>query len=223
MDIKKMGNFLKQLRKEKGMTQEQLAQMLNVAGRTVSRWETGSNLPDLDILLALSDFYEIDIREIINGEREGNEVEEAQKETVQAVAAYSSEKETRHLGHIIGIVVSGIIAWSISLAVNLFFMNSVKHGVLVLAFTIIAFILYSACVLLHSTCRSMRGYLTALIGGFSAVVVSNTVLMFVFFGTGTYYNWGLSGIYYALGIVIIAFLCSGIIVTIINQKAAIKS
>ena len=69
MDIKKMGNFLKLLRKEKGMTQEQLAQMLNVAGRTVSRWETGSNLPDLDILIALSDFYEIDIREIINGER----------------------------------------------------------------------------------------------------------------------------------------------------------
>lgn len=41
MDQKKIGSFLKELRKEKGFTQEQLAEKLNVAGRTVSRWETG--------------------------------------------------------------------------------------------------------------------------------------------------------------------------------------
>ena len=41
VDQVKIGNFLKKLRKEKGITQEQLAQILNVSGRTVSRWETG--------------------------------------------------------------------------------------------------------------------------------------------------------------------------------------
>lgn len=41
MDQKKIGSFLKTLRKEKGLTQEQLAENLNVSGRTVSRWETG--------------------------------------------------------------------------------------------------------------------------------------------------------------------------------------
>lgn len=222
MNIKKMGNFLKLLRKEKGMTQEQLAQMLNVAGRTVSRWETGNNLPDLDILIALSDFYEIDIREIINGERKEKEMDAAQKETVQAVAEYSKEKETRHMGHIIGIVVSGILAWSVSLAVTLGFLNNVKHGILVLVFTVIGFALYCACVLLNRSCRSVRGYLTALIGGFSAVIVSNIALMLVFFGTGSYHNWGLAGVYYALGIVLAAFLCSGIVVTIINKKTLSK-
>jgi len=40
----KIGNFLKKLRKEKGITQEQLAEILNVSGRTVSRWETGGSL-----------------------------------------------------------------------------------------------------------------------------------------------------------------------------------
>ena len=44
MDLKKIGRFLKYLRKEKGMTQEQFAELLGVSGRTVSRWETGVSL-----------------------------------------------------------------------------------------------------------------------------------------------------------------------------------
>ncbi|MBR6718257.1 MAG: helix-turn-helix transcriptional regulator, partial [Oscillospiraceae bacterium] len=51
MDQQKIGNFLKTLRKEKGITQEQFAETLNVARRTVSRWETGSNMPDLAVLI----------------------------------------------------------------------------------------------------------------------------------------------------------------------------
>ena len=61
MDQKKIGLFLKQLRKEKTLTQSQLAEQLNVSDRTVSRWETGTNLPDLSILVELADFYDIDI------------------------------------------------------------------------------------------------------------------------------------------------------------------
>ena len=41
MDQKKIGSFLKELRKEKDIIQEQLAEKINVSGRTVSRWETG--------------------------------------------------------------------------------------------------------------------------------------------------------------------------------------
>ena len=47
MDTKKIGAFLKQCRKEKNLTQEQLAEKFGVSARTVSRWETGSNMPDL--------------------------------------------------------------------------------------------------------------------------------------------------------------------------------
>ena len=56
MDTKKCGAFLKELRREKGLTLQALAEALGVSGRTVSRWETGVNLPDLDLLLELSDF-----------------------------------------------------------------------------------------------------------------------------------------------------------------------
>ncbi|MFR9236402.1 MAG: helix-turn-helix domain-containing protein, partial [Eisenbergiella massiliensis] len=59
MDQKKIGSFLKELRKEKGLTQEQLAELMYVSDRTVSRWETGSNLPSLDILIRISDYYNV--------------------------------------------------------------------------------------------------------------------------------------------------------------------
>ena len=49
MDQSKVGRFIKELRKEKNLTQEQLAEQFNVSRRTVSRWETGNNLPDLDV------------------------------------------------------------------------------------------------------------------------------------------------------------------------------
>ena len=62
MDQKKTGRFFKELRNEKGWTQEQLAEKLNVSGRTISRWETGNNMPDLDMLIEMTDFYDVDIR-----------------------------------------------------------------------------------------------------------------------------------------------------------------
>ena len=69
MNQQKMGELLKHLRKEKRMTQEQLAEHFYVSSRTVSRWETGSNMPDVSMLIDLADFYDVDIREIIDGER----------------------------------------------------------------------------------------------------------------------------------------------------------
>lgn len=95
MDQKKMGSFLRALRKEKGLTQEQLAEQLSVSDRTVSRWETGSNMPDLSVLVELADFYDVDIKEIIDGERKSEKMEKETKDTLLKVAEYSQyEKKT---------------------------------------------------------------------------------------------------------------------------------
>ena len=81
MDQKKIGSFLKELRKEKDITQEQLAEKIKVSGRTVSRWETGSNMPDISLLAELADFYDVSISEIIDGERKSDNMNEEVKET----------------------------------------------------------------------------------------------------------------------------------------------
>lgn len=104
MDQKKIGEFLRTLRKEKGLTQEQLAEEFNVSGRTVSRWETGSNMPDISIISEIADFYEIDIRELIDGERKNEPVSE--EETVSKIIEYADGEKT-HLSK--KVMVSSIV------------------------------------------------------------------------------------------------------------------
>ena len=99
MDQKKIGAFLKALRTEKGLTQEQLAGEMLVSSRTVSRWETGSNLPDLSVLLTLADFYGVGLRELLDGERRPEPMKESSdsetRTTLQLAAGYSEEINRR--------------------------------------------------------------------------------------------------------------------------------
>lgn len=94
MDMKKIGTFLKLLRKERGLTQEQLAEKFFVSAKTVSRWETGTNLPDLSILIEMAEFYDVDVKELLDGERKSEIMDQKTKETLSKVADYSKlEKE----------------------------------------------------------------------------------------------------------------------------------
>jgi transcriptional regulator with XRE-family HTH domain len=94
MDQTRVGGFLKELRKGKGITQEQFAEALGVSGRTVSRWETGNNMPDISILVDIADFYDVSIPEIINGERKSEIMEEQERKVADSMADYATaEKE----------------------------------------------------------------------------------------------------------------------------------
>ena len=73
MDQEKVGIVIKTLRKEKGMTQFQLSQMLNVTDRAVSKWERGLGCPDISLLSKISEIFSVDIRSILVGDMEENE------------------------------------------------------------------------------------------------------------------------------------------------------
>ena len=92
MEQKKIGLFLKKLRNENNLTQEILAEKLNVSSRTVSRWETGSNMPDISMLVELSEFYQIRIPEIIDGERKSEKMNQETRDTAVKIAEYSNNK-----------------------------------------------------------------------------------------------------------------------------------
>ena len=93
IDQVKIGGFLKDLRKEKGLTQEQLAEKFGVSSRSVSRWENGNTMPELGILVELAEYYEVDIKEIIDGERKSELMEKEEKETLQKVADYAEAEK----------------------------------------------------------------------------------------------------------------------------------
>ena len=91
MDMQKIGQFLSQLRRERGLTQEQLGDQLGVTNKTVSRWETGTYLPPVEMLQALSEFYGLTINELLSGERlSAREYQEKAEENIKTVLSQSS-------------------------------------------------------------------------------------------------------------------------------------
>ena len=89
MEQQKVGSFLKELRKERNLTQEQFAEQLGVSGRSVSRWETGINMPDISLLVEIAEFYDVSISEIIDGERKSGKMNEEVKETALKLSDYT--------------------------------------------------------------------------------------------------------------------------------------
>lgn len=69
MDTIKIGSFLSMLRKEKGLTQQALADIFHVSNKTVSKWECGDAVPEITVLLTIATFYQITVDEILQGER----------------------------------------------------------------------------------------------------------------------------------------------------------
>ena len=97
MDTIKVGAFLKELRKEHNLSQEQLADKFNVSSRSISRWENGNTMPDISIMIELADFYDVDIRDLLRGERKSEKMEENLKETLEMVAEYTEADKAKIL------------------------------------------------------------------------------------------------------------------------------
>ena len=73
MDIEKISNLIKNKRKEKGLTQEELAEKINVTEKAISRWETGRGTPDISLLIPLSKTLGISVGELLNGKEDKGE------------------------------------------------------------------------------------------------------------------------------------------------------
>ncbi len=100
-----VGNFISKLRKEKGLTQKELAERIGVTDKAVSKWETGKCYPDIEIVEKLSLLFNISINEILSGEKILPEKiqQEADKTIVQAM---KTSKKEKHKGQIIALILS---------------------------------------------------------------------------------------------------------------------
>ena len=108
MDMLKMGVYLKKLRNEKGLTQEELAEKFGVTRRTVSRWETGYSLPDIDVLIEMSDFYNVELKDLLQG---GNKnMENKEKETAILVDDYNKTNNNKSYKVVLVYLSLGIIS-----------------------------------------------------------------------------------------------------------------
>ena len=127
MDQQKIGRFLKELRKEKNITQEHFAEIMGVSNRTVSRWETGSNMPDLDVLIQIADYHGVELREILDGERKPNTMDQEMTETVLKVADYSNREKEKLTGKMHIMFLVGIAAFLVYMVLD--FMGVASAGI----------------------------------------------------------------------------------------------
>ena len=135
MDTKMIGSFLKELRKENNMTQEQLGERIGVTNKTVSRWETGNYMPPVESLILLSDIYGISINEILAGKRmEMDELKEVADENVTKVLGELEDDYKKFEKRMIVIlIINAILAISIITLMPLKSAKDVAIFVMVLA------------------------------------------------------------------------------------------
>lgn len=107
MDQDKIGLFIQTLRKDHGLTQKQLSQMLGVSDKTISKWETGRGLPDALYLSRLCQILEISVSELLSGEKLSSEI--YSERTEKTIVTLLKEKETMNRSRWIQMIVSGIL------------------------------------------------------------------------------------------------------------------
>ena len=113
MDQMKIGKFIADCRREKSLTQSQLAEKLNITDRAVSKWETGRAMPDSSIMLELCDILDITVTDLLNGERvESNRPDINEAQLLEAV----KEKQQADKRLLLIEIFLGVLAVAILLA-----------------------------------------------------------------------------------------------------------
>lgn len=107
MNQKQIGTFIADLRKQKGMTQVQLAQIMHVSDRTISKWENGRGLPDPSNLMLLAQILEISLNELLSAKIIENDMEYRKKaeENILSVLVSQSVMETMSLFSILVMII----------------------------------------------------------------------------------------------------------------------
>lgn len=108
-------NKLYQLRKQKGLSQEELANRLNVSRQTISKWEVGDSTPDMEKLISISDLFEISLDELVMDKKPKTSNERSVKlesidEIKQKVLTNDNKKSAKKVLKIIGIIIAVIVA-----------------------------------------------------------------------------------------------------------------
>ena len=119
MDQEKIGKFILKLRKDKKMTQQELADKLNVTDRAVSHWENGRSIPDVSLFKSICEVFDISVNELITGEKLSKEklIKQSDENIINTLK--DSDKHKRKSKSIITILIIGIIILLIAILIGI--------------------------------------------------------------------------------------------------------
>ena len=122
MDSNKMGAFIAQVRKERGLTQLELAQKINVTDKAVSKWERGVSFPDIKIIEALAKALGVSVSELMNGERMENAVRAGESDNISNDDILTENK--KYAGKIVNFRTYIIVLAAVVLSLSIFLLDS---------------------------------------------------------------------------------------------------
>lgn len=145
----KTGKFIAELRKEKNLTQMQLADMLAISDKTVSKWECGKGLPEVSMMIPLCEILEINVNELLSGERlSEKEYREKAEENIMDLISEKKESKKKIALAVTTVACSILAAVTLDILVSLFDMSkSIKIAVFVVIVIVLVGSLAVACVL----------------------------------------------------------------------------
>lgn len=140
MDLIRIGGFLRQLRKEHGLTQEQLGEKVGATNKTISRWETGVYMPPVECLAMLSELYGVSINEIVAGKRVETEsfADVAEDNIADALKSIEKSRVAFENRMMVMLAITTVITISIILMLPLESVKDVVVFVLVIALAFIS-------------------------------------------------------------------------------------
>jgi len=122
MNQEKIGNFILELRKEKNMTQQELADKIGVTDKAISKWENGRGMPDLSLMKPLCRELDISINELISGERiDKKDYQEKLEENIMNTIDYSVQEQKKQTK--VFKIILGTTVITIALFVSMFFID----------------------------------------------------------------------------------------------------
>ena len=123
MNLIKIGKFIAEQRKQKNLTQEQLAEKLGINNRTISRWENGINMPDISLYKKICEVLDISVEELINGEKTKKENVKQSYEKALITTVDSNEKQGKKINKLLKILALVISVSIISILIIIIYYN----------------------------------------------------------------------------------------------------
>ena len=124
MDNEKFGKLISEARKEKNLTQKEIAKLLNVTDKAVSKWERGKSYPDISLLEPLGKILEVNIVELLKGDK----TDKKENEQLILNAVYLYKKELKKKRKAIGIAISIILLIILGIIVLIWYWNKPKYS-----------------------------------------------------------------------------------------------
>lgn len=136
MDQEKIGKFIKEERKNKKLSQEELGELLGVSNRSISKWETGVSLPDISLFKPLCEVLDISYNELLSGERlNKTNYQEKLEDNLSNVISYASKKDNKFNDALILLMV-------LSTFLSIYFINVNNKVWIPLSFIAIIILIY---------------------------------------------------------------------------------